>query len=68
MAKLAVRLKSKFFGLVGRITVCGRAGNKDAAANGDAKSASSQHVEIRSRGAAPVPSGGSKSRSNEMDY
>jgi hypothetical protein len=31
MAKLAAQLKSKFFGLVGRITVCGRAGHKDAA-------------------------------------
>ena len=31
MAKLAAQLKSKFFGLVGRISVCGRAGHKDAA-------------------------------------
>ena len=30
MAKLAAQLKSKFFGLVGRFTVCGRAGHKDA--------------------------------------
>ena len=29
MAKLAVQLKDKFFGLVGRITGCGRA-HKDA--------------------------------------
>jgi hypothetical protein len=35
MAKLAVQLKNKFFGLVGRITSCGRAGaaHKDAGNN-----------------------------------
>ncbi|CAM0911123.1 unnamed protein product [Alopecurus aequalis] len=60
MAKLAAQLKSKFFGLVGRITVCGRAGSKDAAAAGEPKSASSKHVEIRSRGGAPGASPGSK--------
>ncbi|KAM0849757.1 hypothetical protein ACQ4PT_053516 [Festuca glaucescens] len=74
MAKLAAQLKSKFFGLVGRITVCGRAGHKGAAGMyntaGEPKSVSSQihdylqHVEVRSRGAAPGASAGSKPRSN----
>ncbi|EMS60671.1 hypothetical protein TRIUR3_18193 [Triticum urartu] len=42
MAKLAAQLKSKFFGLVGRFTVCGRAGHKDALAAGELKAASSE--------------------------
>ncbi|KAG2581854.1 uncharacterized protein LOC120713189 [Panicum virgatum] len=56
MAKLAVQLKDKFFGLVGRITGCGR---KDAAAGViEPKAVASQHVEIRSRGGPPHVDGG----------
>uniref|UniRef100_A0A453M093 Uncharacterized protein n=1 Tax=Aegilops tauschii subsp. strangulata TaxID=200361 RepID=A0A453M093_AEGTS len=44
MAKLAAQLKSKFFGLVGRFTVCGRAGHKDAVAAGEPKLISFQSV------------------------
>ncbi|CAD6266061.1 unnamed protein product [Miscanthus lutarioriparius] len=61
MAKLAAQLKNKFFGLVGRITSCGRAGgaaHKDAAGVTEAKSVTSQPVEIRSRGGAPPVDGG----------
>ncbi|KAF7075087.1 hypothetical protein CFC21_079888 [Triticum aestivum] len=64
MAKLAAQLKSKFFGLVGRFTVCGRAGHKDAVAAGEPKAAASQHVEIRSRGGSPGKSAGSVPRSH----
>ncbi|WVZ94887.1 hypothetical protein U9M48_040719 [Paspalum notatum var. saurae] len=67
MAKLAAQLKNKFFGLVGRITSCGRAGaaHKDAAGGAsEAKSAASQPVEIRSRGGAPPVNGGSKGHIN----
>ncbi|KAJ1267480.1 hypothetical protein BS78_07G059600 [Paspalum vaginatum] len=69
MAKLAAQLKNKFFGLVGRITSCGRAGagaaHKDAAGATEAKSVASQPVEIRSRGGAPRGvDGGSKGHIN----
>ncbi|AQK41270.1 uncharacterized protein LOC100277779 [Zea mays] len=67
MAKLAAQLKSKFFGLVGRITSCGRAGatHKDAAGATEAKSSvGSQPVEIRSRGGAPPVDGGAKGHIN----
>ncbi|KAI4985350.1 uncharacterized protein LOC123398712 [Hordeum vulgare subsp. vulgare] len=60
MAKLAAQLKNKFIGLVGRFAVCGRAGHKDAVAAGEPKAASSQHVEIRSRGGTPRTADGSK--------
>ncbi|KAL6658947.1 hypothetical protein ACP70R_002987 [Stipagrostis hirtigluma subsp. patula] len=64
MAKLAVQLRDKFFGLVGHITSCGRAGaaHKDAAAG--AIEPKSQHVEIRSRGGKPPTKDGSISHQN----
>jgi hypothetical protein len=42
MAKLAAQLKSKFFGLVGRITSCGRAG----ATHKDAGNSSAAHAPL----------------------
>ncbi|KAG2577039.1 uncharacterized protein LOC120679697 [Panicum virgatum] len=65
MAKLAAQLKDKFFGLVGRITGCGRA-HKDAAAGViEPKSLASQHVEIRSRGGPPHVDGGARGHIND---
>ncbi|TVU42987.1 hypothetical protein EJB05_09416 [Eragrostis curvula] len=78
MATLATQLRDKFFGLVGCITSCGRAGDghKDAAGAMEPMSAPAQHlelfdevghVEIRSRGGAPKPNGGSTDHHNEDD-
>ncbi|NP_001350880.1 uncharacterized protein LOC100276312 [Zea mays] len=69
MAKLAAQLKIKFFGLVGRIASCGRAGAgaayKDAAgATTETTSVATQPVEIRSRGGAPRVDGGAKGHIN----
>uniref|UniRef100_J3MQS3 Uncharacterized protein n=1 Tax=Oryza brachyantha TaxID=4533 RepID=J3MQS3_ORYBR len=65
MAKLAAQLKDKLCGLIGRITSCGRAGHKDAAAGvKETHSASAQQTEIRSRGLPPSVSGGSKPHTN----
>nr|ACG33408.1 hypothetical protein [Zea mays] len=67
MAKLAAQLKIKFFGLVGRIASCGRAGAayKDAAgATAETTSVATQPVEIRSRGGAPRVDGGAKGHIN----
>ncbi|CAO2176335.1 unnamed protein product [Urochloa humidicola] len=63
MAKLAVQLKDKFFGLFGRIASCGRA-HKDAAGAAEAKSVASQHVEIRSRAGTPRDVDGGPGQTN----
>ncbi|KAL6840835.1 hypothetical protein ACP4OV_029361 [Aristida adscensionis] len=65
MAKLAAQLRDKFFGLVGRITSCGRAGAAHMDAAAGATEPKSQHVEIRSRGGGPVVPGGAKNHTNE---
>ncbi|EES14627.1 hypothetical protein BDA96_07G059500 [Sorghum bicolor] len=70
MAKLAAQLKNKFFGLVGRITSCGRAGgaaHKDAAGVTETKSVASQPVEIRTRGGSPPVNGGSSGHIHSDD-
>ncbi|KAG8086873.1 hypothetical protein GUJ93_ZPchr0010g10653 [Zizania palustris] len=70
MAKLAAaQLKDKFCGLVGRITSCGRAGHKDAAAGPkETQSAAASHPKqperIRSRGVPPSVSAGSNPDTN----
>ncbi|GJN12335.1 hypothetical protein PR202_ga30605 [Eleusine coracana subsp. coracana] len=64
MVKLAAQLRDKFFGLVGRISSCGRA-HKDAGALPLITDCVwLQHNEIRSRGGVPKVPGGSTDRSH----
>ncbi|EMS65663.1 hypothetical protein TRIUR3_05404 [Triticum urartu] len=62
MANFAAQLKDRFFGLVDRVTGCGRAGVKEEAAKSAPAPTVQEHVEIQPRG--PNVSGGSEAGVN----